>query len=426
MLKVIPYDGEATLEDINALITQLREGERLVVSGLPDSMYRQSIGFSTSELKTAEISPAHWKAQKEKGYVSKAYFNFGTCVHWAILEPERIDNELVIKPEFELRSNEGKENYLHWLLSKCGREVENAFKLWVITNSVPVPKTEKTTRDVTEIVLPKIADQLKKLFELFPDHKKIKMPKRTNDDKLKFVAHILGLETNEDLTPYKEWIKAETKEVIKHVTDTKEITVVVPPKLNDQYKKLEEIFPHTFVTTDEWAAIKTIEKNLGKLSEVDLSQLTHKEVSGWYRINGKIVKGRADALDLNAGIVYDLKTTKSINQKGFTYDADKLGYNFSAHNYMLIFECHTFKWVAVEKTEPYQLGLFQAFNNQPWIEGCLDRLLDTMAKLEWAIENDKFAGPYSTFVTIEPYRYQKNQEEVLTANDHVDFAQFGE
>ena len=100
MSKVIRQQGYTDLRHLNDFIDHLEDGDRLFWEGLDEDVYRQAQGYSTSELKEAYKSPAHWLAYKNRPPVYKPHFNFGTMVHMAILEPDRLENDLFIKPTF--------------------------------------------------------------------------------------------------------------------------------------------------------------------------------------------------------------------------------------------------------------------------------------------------------------------------------------
>ncbi len=320
--RIVPYDPNVDLEMLNNRIHRLEDGERLLIDGLPDEMYRAAVGFSTSELKHAELSPAHWLAYKNKKRETKNAFEFGKAVHMAILEPMRLQNDLLVKPAGELRSNAGKQAYINWMYEVM------------------------TKRGDTEI-----------------------------------------------LEDYKEWYEDKKR------------------TLSEQYKKMEEMIPVTFISEYEKSQCDHILAKVTKFCEQQKVSWTNTEISGWIRIGDQILKGRADGLNTDTLTIDDIKTTRSIEQHSFIYDARKLKYNRSAFTYLLIFDCHLFRWIAVEKEYPYAIGPFQAFRDIDWIQEGKDIITKTMVNLQHSIDSNNYSEPYDSFVTIEPKSYNVEQPE---------------
>jgi hypothetical protein len=78
--------------------------------GMPDADYRSALGVANSDLKKMEQSPAHYRAHMlAKGTPSKPTPAqvFGTVLHGALLEPERVLH--VVRPEgLSFQTKEGK------------------------------------------------------------------------------------------------------------------------------------------------------------------------------------------------------------------------------------------------------------------------------------------------------------------------------
>lgn len=84
--------------------------------------YHLSDGISSSTLKYLEESVLHFENRGLFKFDS-ATFNFGSCVHKLILEPEDFDKEFVIMPSFDGRTKEGKANKEAFFSDNTGKTV---------------------------------------------------------------------------------------------------------------------------------------------------------------------------------------------------------------------------------------------------------------------------------------------------------------
>lgn len=76
---------------------------------------------SNSSLKPALRSMAHYVHNRDTPRVDKPYFNLGSAIHAAILEPARFQNEYVVSPVYDGRTTAGKQAKAEFLLNNQGK-----------------------------------------------------------------------------------------------------------------------------------------------------------------------------------------------------------------------------------------------------------------------------------------------------------------
>lgn len=78
--------------------------------GLPEGVYRAAPGVAQSDLKEMAKSPAHYRARVDGAKPeATAAMEFGTLVHIAVLEPERLAGSFVVRPDgMKFTTKEGK------------------------------------------------------------------------------------------------------------------------------------------------------------------------------------------------------------------------------------------------------------------------------------------------------------------------------
>ncbi len=76
--------------------------------------------------KIHQSSPLHWWFETQQPPVKKKAFDIGTAFHTAVLEPEKFSTEIIICPEFNLRTNAGKENAAEFEAAHPGKVIINA------------------------------------------------------------------------------------------------------------------------------------------------------------------------------------------------------------------------------------------------------------------------------------------------------------
>lgn len=119
---------------------------------------------------------------------------------------------------------------------------------------------------------------------------------------------------------------------------------------------------------DPWGSVIGMANSLSKLAYFDPAQpdyIKHNEVSIYWEWEGVPCKARLDRVDLEAGIVLDLKTTDSVDPDLFTKKVVGLGYDFQLAAYLNAAEAafgkpFKFLFVAVERKAPYTVALFEA------------------------------------------------------------------
>lgn len=79
--------------------------------GLDESVYRKAPGINISSLKHALNSPLHYKSALDKPSEPTEAMELGTIIHLAILQPERLSNSFVVRPDWitDFRSAKAKE-----------------------------------------------------------------------------------------------------------------------------------------------------------------------------------------------------------------------------------------------------------------------------------------------------------------------------
>lgn len=84
-------------------------------------------------------------------------------------------------------------------------------------------------------------------------------------------------------------------------------------------------------------------------------ELEHKEKAYFVNIDGDMLKCKADIVDLENGIIYDIKTIRDISTQEINYSARSHYYDFQAAFYIRVFQHvydreFTFKFIFCEKT----------------------------------------------------------------------------
>lgn len=109
-----------------------------LIEKMSNDEYHARPEFSSSQLKDMLRSGAHFyvnSISKEAKKEASTAMNFGTLVHTMFLEPEQFENEFVIAPKFNRRTNAGKAEAEAWELANAGKlavteeDVENAQRM---------------------------------------------------------------------------------------------------------------------------------------------------------------------------------------------------------------------------------------------------------------------------------------------------------
>lgn len=117
-----------------------------------------------------------------------------------------------------------------------------------------------------------------------------------------------------------------------------------------------------------WGSVIGMDQSLKRLAWFDSNQkdyIKHNEVSIYWDWLGVPCKARLDRVDIEQGLVLDLKTTDSIEPDLFLKKVIGLGYDFQAAYYAKAAEVafgkpFKFLFVAVERKAPYTVDIFQA------------------------------------------------------------------
>lgn len=118
---------------------------------------------------------------------------------------------------------------------------------------------------------------------------------------------------------------------------------------------------------DPWGSVQGMTEALGKLAYFDPTQkdyIKYNEVSIYWEWEGVQCKARLDRVDLETGLVLDLKTTDTVEPELFTKKVVGLGYDFQAAYYAKAAEVafgkkFDFIFAGVERKAPYTVDLFQ-------------------------------------------------------------------
>lgn len=92
------------LDDIETLLEQaiqdglFKPGQRYYADQLSNELYHRGPGVSSTNLKHALISPAHYRVHKEHPKPSTPAMLVGTWLHELVLEPDTFEDRFVIQP----------------------------------------------------------------------------------------------------------------------------------------------------------------------------------------------------------------------------------------------------------------------------------------------------------------------------------------
>ena len=118
---------------------------------------------------------------------------------------------------------------------------------------------------------------------------------------------------------------------------------------------------------DPWNSVLGMDASLKRLAYFNPNQkdyIKHNEVSVYWDWHGVTCKARLDRVDLDNGLVLDLKTTDSVEPEIFAKKVVGLGYDFQAAYYAKAAEVafgkpFKFVFVAVERKAPFTVDLFE-------------------------------------------------------------------
>jgi len=172
---------------------------------------------------------------------------------------------------------------------------------------------------------------------------------------------------------------------------------------------------------DPWGSVQGMTEALGQLAYFDPTQkdyIKYNEVSIYWEWEGVECKARLDRVDVERGLVLDLKTTDTIEPELFTKKVIGLGYDFQAAYYAKAAEeaygkPFRFIFAAVERKAPYSVDLFEVSDEMleegmRKCEAALRRLKRCQESNDWsnnapAINTLRYPGWYQPFIeTQEP------------------------
>lgn len=113
------------LEQLNARISQLAEGESLKLEGIDASDYHASQGLGSTAIKSmANGCPATFKAQQETPITPSTAMEIGSAIHTGILEPFAFEDEFIRMPD-SIKAKRGKD-WEEWKADNEGKTVISA------------------------------------------------------------------------------------------------------------------------------------------------------------------------------------------------------------------------------------------------------------------------------------------------------------
>lgn len=117
------------------------------------------------------------------------------------------------------------------------------------------------------------------------------------------------------------------------------------------------------------------------------------EQAGFWECQEVKCKGKFDVVNIDARVCVDLKTTESANEKDFIKSIINFKYDFQAAFYSIglekIFkEKFDFIFVAVEKTPPYAVNLFELDSDALW--KATDKVNESLLVLKSCLESNEF------------------------------------
>lgn len=113
---------------------------------------------------------------------------------------------------------------------------------------------------------------------------------------------------------------------------------------------------------DKENAERVINSNLYFLQEFINKDKGDCELSYFGDFNGVECKARFDYISSDRKHIVDLKFVQDSSKIGFSNSVAKFGYYIQASFYLDLIGAETFTFLAIEKTEPYMIGLYQIDN----------------------------------------------------------------
>ena len=85
--------------------------------------YHAGPGVSRSDLVAFNVTPRHYKHHKAKPWKPTAAMELGRLTHMAVLEPEKFAASIILAPDVDRRTKEGKKTWAEFLEAAKGKEI---------------------------------------------------------------------------------------------------------------------------------------------------------------------------------------------------------------------------------------------------------------------------------------------------------------
>ena len=141
-------------------------------------------------------------------------------------------------------------------------------------------------------------------------------------------------------------------------------------------------------------------------------------------LTGVKIKCRPDGYLPDAGIVFDIKTTRDASPEGFPREIRNYGYDLQAAFYLRClreagYAAHTFIFVAVEKEAPYAVGLHALTDGYLAVADA--RVTATLEKISRAEASNLFPTGWPLINHVDLPRWQTAEPEDDVFDETVDF-----
>ena len=167
--------------------------------------------------------------------------------------------------------------------------------------------------------------------------------------------------------------------------------------------------------------------------------ISHEVVKGWIAdpsfvaeasffaedyLTGVKIKCRPDGYLPDAGIVFDIKTTRDASPEGFPREIRSYNYDLQAAHYLRClrsagFNAHSFIFVAVEKEPPYAVGLHALTDGYLAVADA--RVTATLEKISRAEASNLFPTGWPLINHVDLPRWQNAEPEADVFDETVDF-----
>lgn len=98
-------------------------GGNVALPGLDAATYHAAEALSGSGAKQILKSPAHFRLSRDKPKAPTDNMQFGTVVHTGVLEPDTFDDRVVVAPDVNKRTKDGRAEFAAFEIANAGRIV---------------------------------------------------------------------------------------------------------------------------------------------------------------------------------------------------------------------------------------------------------------------------------------------------------------